>query len=37
MKVVTETFERHWYGFQESGAEDWARFRDDYDRAIRSV
>ena len=37
MQVVTETFERHWYGFQESAEQDWTQFRDDYDRAIRSV
>ncbi len=37
MKTVTDSFERHWYGFQESGDEDWARFRDDYKEAIRSV
>lgn len=37
MKAVTDSFERHWYGFQESADEDWARFRDDYKEAIRSV
>ena len=37
MKVVTETFERHWYGFQESGEQDWTRFRDEYDQAIRNI
>lgn len=37
MKAVTDAFERHWYGFQESDAHDWDRFRDEYDRAIRSV
>lgn len=37
MKSVTDTFERHWYGFQESADQDWARFRDEYNEAIRSV
>jgi hypothetical protein len=37
MRSVTDTFERHWYGFQESGDQDWARFRDEYKEAIRSV
>ena len=37
MKTVTDTFERHWYGFQESGEQDWARFREKYNEAIRSV
>lgn len=37
MKSVTDTFERHWYGFQESADEDWARFREEYYEAIRSV
>jgi len=37
LKSVTDTFERHWYGFQESAEQDWARFRDEYNEAIRSV
>jgi hypothetical protein len=37
MKVVTDTFEQHWYGAQESGESDWSRFRDQYQEAIRSV
>ncbi len=37
LKSVTDTFERHWYGFQESADQDWARFRDEYKEAIRSV
>ncbi len=37
MKAVTETFERHWYGFEESAEQDWTRFRDEYDQAIRSI
>ena len=37
MKSVTDTFERHWYGFQESDEHDWTQFRDEYKEAIRSV
>jgi hypothetical protein len=37
MQVVTDTFERHWYGAEESAESDWSRFRDEYQDAIRSV
>jgi hypothetical protein len=37
MKAVTDTFERHWYGFQESAEHDWTKFRDDYREAIRNA
>lgn len=37
MKIVTDTFEQHWYGAQESVESDWSRFRDEYQQAIRSV
>ncbi len=37
MQSVTDTFERHWYGFQESADQDWVRFREEYNEAIRSV
>lgn len=37
MKSVTDTFERHWYGFQKSGEHDWTRFREEYNDAIRSA
>lgn len=37
MKTVTDTFERHWYGSQESVEQDWARFRSEYNEAVRSV
>ena len=37
MKNVTDTFERHWYGYQTSSEMDWTRFRDEYNEAIRSV
>ena len=37
MKIVTDTFEHHWYGSQESVESDWSRFRNEYHEAIRSV
>lgn len=37
MKNVTDAFERHWYGYQESDEHDWTRFREEYNDAIRSV
>jgi hypothetical protein len=37
MKAATETFEQHWYGSQNSSESDWARFRDEYDKAVRSA
>jgi len=37
LKNVTDTFERHWYGYQESGENDWTNFRDEYKEAIRNV
>ena len=37
MKTATEIFERHWYGSQASGEQDWARFREEYNEAVRSV
>jgi hypothetical protein len=37
MKVVTDAFERHWYGLQDSAEQDWARFREDYKEAIRAI
>jgi hypothetical protein len=37
MKVITDTFENHWYGLQDSAEQDWARFREDYKEAIRSI
>ena len=37
MKSVTDTFELHWYGAQESGEQDWTQFRDEYKEALRSV
>ncbi len=37
MKSVTDTFERHWYGSQQSEEHDWVRFREEYDEAVRSV
>ena len=37
MKVVTDTFERHWYGYQQSADNDWLQFRDEYDQTLRSI
>jgi hypothetical protein len=37
MKTVTDAFERHWYGLQDSAEQDWARFREDYKEAIRAI
>jgi len=37
MKVITDTFERHWYGLHDSAEQDWARFREDYKEAIRTI
>jgi len=37
MKVVTDAFERHWYGLQDSAEQDWERFREDYNDAIRAI
>jgi hypothetical protein len=37
MKSVTETFERHWYGFQESDEQDWVRFREEYRQTVQSI
>lgn len=37
MKVVTDTFERHWYGLQDSAEQDWMRFREDYNETIRTI
>lgn len=37
MKVVTDTFEKHWYGAQQSALNDWDQFRDDYERTLRSI
>lgn len=37
MKSVTETFERHWYGFQESDEQDWVRFREEYKQTVQSI
>ena len=37
MKVVTDTFEKHWYGEQQSAVNDWVQFRDDYERTLRNI
>ena len=37
MKSVTDTFERHWYGRDESEKEDWTRFLEGCNETIRSI
>ena len=37
MQKVTDTFERHWYGLQNTAEQDWTRFREDYNDAIRTI
>lgn len=36
MKGLTDSFERHWYGFAEASQSDWQNFRDGYLAALRS-
>ena len=37
MKSVTDTFERHWYGPEQSESEDWKHFSEGCREAIRSA
>ena len=37
MRSVTDMFERHWYGYQDSSADDWTRFTEEYREAIKST
>lgn len=37
MGGLTESFERHWYGFAESSATDWQDFRSAYLAALRAT
>lgn len=37
LRSVTDIFEHHWYGHKRSAVEDWTRFREEYDQAIRSI
>jgi hypothetical protein len=36
MSGLTNSFERHWYGFAEASQSDWQNFRDGYLAALRS-
>lgn len=36
MRGLTDSFERHWYGFAEASQNDWQNFRDGYRAALRS-
>lgn len=36
MNGLTNSFERHWYGFDEADENDWNEFRQDYKKAISS-
>lgn len=36
MRGLTDSFERHWYGFAEANQSDWQNFRDGYLAALRS-
>ncbi len=36
MRKLTQSFELHWYGFVPVGEDDWIRFRDDYQQALRT-
>jgi len=34
VKQLTESFERHWYGFAHATETDWRAFRSGYERAL---
>jgi hypothetical protein len=36
MRGLTDSFERHWYGFAEANQNDWQNFRDGYLSTLRS-
>ncbi len=36
MNGLTNNYERHWYGFQEAGENDWTEFKDGYQKAVKS-
>lgn len=36
MNGLTNSFERHWYGFESADETDWQEFKENYDRAVRS-
>jgi hypothetical protein len=35
VKQLTDTFERHWYGFAQATENDWMAFRSAYEQALR--
>jgi hypothetical protein len=35
VKQLTDSFERHWYGFAQATETDWLAFRDAYDQTLR--
>jgi hypothetical protein len=36
MRGLTDSFERHWYGFVEASDNDWQKFRSAYHSALRT-
>lgn len=36
MYGLTNDFEKHWYGFQETTENDWNEFKNDYQKAVKS-
>lgn len=34
---LTASFERHWYGFDDAGKEDWENFRQNYEKAVKAI
>jgi hypothetical protein len=35
VKQLTDSFERHWYGFAHATENDWMAFRSAYELALR--
>jgi hypothetical protein len=36
MRGLTDSFERHWYGFAEATENDWNNFRSRYQQAVQT-
>lgn len=36
MSGLTNNFEKHWYGFQETTESDWSEFKENYQKAVKS-
>jgi hypothetical protein len=36
MRALTESFELHWYGFNEATENDWDNFRSRYQKALQT-